>query len=97
MTSKQSIPAVINNLEKLTTTIQEVNTYFLTKVQKQVNTSLTLRNWLIGFILLSMNRAVKTGLHMARSSIRPLSERLAKRGLKSIRERNDSDSFCRII
>ncbi|MCU7549867.1 PDDEXK nuclease domain-containing protein [Chitinophagaceae bacterium LB-8] len=39
----------INNLERLAGLITETNQYFLHQVQKQVNTALTLRNWLIGY------------------------------------------------
>ena len=37
-----------NTLDNLATTIQDTNTFFLDKVQRQVNTALTLRNWIIG-------------------------------------------------
>ena len=38
-----------NTLENLATTIQDTNTFFLNKAQHQVNTALTLRNWIIGY------------------------------------------------
>lgn len=40
------------NIEGLVYSIQETNQYFLNQVQKQVNTALTLRNWVIGFYIL---------------------------------------------
>ncbi|MCW3463466.1 hypothetical protein [Chitinophaga nivalis] len=40
------------NIEKLVYSIQETNHYFLNQAQKQVNTALTLRNWVIGFYIL---------------------------------------------
>lgn len=41
----------VNSLEQLTAIIQQTNTYFLNRVQQQVNTALTIRNWLIGFYI----------------------------------------------
>ena len=41
----------INNLELLATVIKQANDFFLAKVQKQVNTALTLRNWVIGYYI----------------------------------------------
>lgn len=41
----------INNLEGLAKIIQQTNAYFLNKAQQQVNTALTIRNWLIGFYI----------------------------------------------
>jgi hypothetical protein len=41
----------VKNLEQLTTTIQQTNQYFLAQAQKQVNTSLTIRNWVIGYYI----------------------------------------------
>lgn len=38
-----------NNLEYLATNIQQTNSFFLDKVQRQVNTALTLRNLIIGY------------------------------------------------
>jgi predicted nuclease of restriction endonuclease-like (RecB) superfamily len=41
----------IKDIEELITLITETNTYFQKQVQKQVNVSLTLRNWFFGFYL----------------------------------------------
>lgn len=40
-----------NNLEGLVNAIQEANRFFLDQVQKQVNTSLTIRNWIVGYYI----------------------------------------------
>lgn len=37
-----------NNLEYLATNIQQTNSFFLDKGQRQVNTALTIRNLIIG-------------------------------------------------
>ena len=41
----------VKNLELLATAIEQVNSFFVDKVQKQVNSALTLRNWIIGFYI----------------------------------------------
>lgn len=41
----------ITNLERLATAIHKVNSFFVEKVQKQVNSALTLRNWIIGYYI----------------------------------------------
>lgn len=41
----------VKNLELLATAIQKVNRFFTEKVQKQVNSALTLRNWIIGYYI----------------------------------------------
>lgn len=50
---------VTNTLEHLTISIQETNTFFLNKAQKQVNTSLTLRNWVIGYYIVEYEQSGK--------------------------------------
>jgi predicted nuclease of restriction endonuclease-like (RecB) superfamily len=41
----------ISNLNGLVDAIRQANRFFLNQVQKQVNTSLTVRNWIIGYYL----------------------------------------------
>jgi hypothetical protein len=48
-----------NTLTSLSENIHAANTFFLRKAQKQVNTSLTLRNWLIGFYLVEYEQSGK--------------------------------------
>ena len=50
MKTNNNVPT-LNTLENLANIIQDTNTYFLNKVQKQVNTALTLRNWIIGYYI----------------------------------------------
>ena len=49
----------INNFESLATTIQQTNSFFLDKVQRQVNTALTLRNWIIGYYIVEYEQSGK--------------------------------------
>lgn len=80
MTNQKNIP-IINNLENLAITIQETNTFFLNKIHKQVNTALTLRNWLVGYYitLWSMNNQEKTGQPMENNSIKLSPKSLQRR------------------
>ncbi len=40
-----------NNFTDLVATIEQTDNYFLKQAQKQVNTALTVRNWLVGFYI----------------------------------------------
>ena len=87
MITKQNIP-VINNLENLATTIQEMNSFFLNKVQKQVNTALTLRNWMIGYYIVEYEQSGKDRAEYGKQLYKAIADKLVKKGLKSIRERH---------
>lgn len=78
----------VNNLEQLTTAIQQTNQYFLQQAQRQVNTALTLRNWLIGFYIFEYEQSGKDRATYGIGLYKALAERLLKNGLKSIRERH---------
>jgi len=58
MKTNKNVPT-LNTLENLASTIQNTNTYFLNKVQKQVNTALTLRNWIIGYYIAEYEQSGK--------------------------------------
>lgn len=78
----------MRNLEQLTNTIQQTNQYFLLQAQKQVNTSLTLRNWVIGFYILEYEQSGKDRADYGSGLYKAIAERLAQNGIKSIRERH---------
>ncbi len=78
----------VRNLEQLTNTIQQTNQYFLLQAQKQVNTSLTLRNWVIGFYILEYEQSGKDRANYGSGLYKAIAERLAQNGIKSIRERH---------
>jgi predicted nuclease of restriction endonuclease-like (RecB) superfamily len=78
----------VRNLEQLTNTIQQTNQYFLLQAQKQVNTSLTLRNWVIGFYILEYEQSGKDRADYGSGLYKAIAERLAQSGIKSIRERH---------
>ncbi|MCW3090039.1 MAG: cytoplasmic protein [Ferruginibacter sp.] len=78
----------INTLENLTTTIQDTNTFFVNKVLKQVNTALTLRNWIIGYYIAEYEQSGKDRADYGRQLYKAIAQGLAQKGLKSIRERH---------
>ena len=77
-----------NTIEALSQNIQTANAYFLNKAQKQVNTALTLRNWLIGYYIREYEQSGKDRADYGAKLYKEIAERLAKKGLKSIRERH---------
>ncbi|MEO7044583.1 MAG: PDDEXK nuclease domain-containing protein [Ferruginibacter sp.] len=78
----------INNIENLTNTISQTNTFFLDKVKKQVNTAMTLRNWIIGYYIVEYEQSGKDRAEYGKQLFKAISDRLIKKGVKSIRERH---------
>ena len=79
---------VINNFESLAATIQKTNSFFLNKVQKQVNTALTLRNWIIGYYIVEYEQSGKDRADYGLGLFKAIAKRLIKVGVKSLQERN---------
>lgn len=77
-----------NTFETLSRSIETTNSYFLQQAQKQVNTALTLRNWLIGFYIFEYEQSGKDRATYGTGLYKALADRLLKNGLKSIRERH---------
>ena len=80
--------STLNTLENLATTIQNTNTYFLNKVQKQINTALTLRNWIIGYYIVEYEQSGKDRAEYGKQLFKAIADKLIKKGVKSIRERH---------
>jgi predicted nuclease of restriction endonuclease-like (RecB) superfamily len=78
----------IENLQGLAKAIQDTNTYFTNKAQQQVNTALTIRNWLIGLYMVEYEQSGKDRADYGTGLYKALAERLLQNGLKSIRERH---------
>ena len=78
----------VNNFESLATTIQQTNSFFLDKVQRQVNTSLTLRNWIIGYYIVEYEQSGKDKADYGLGLFKAIAKRLIKMGVKSLQERN---------
>ena len=77
-----------NTIAALSENIQSVNAYFLNKAQKQVNTALTLRNWLIGYYIMEYEQSGKDRADYGAKLYKEVAQRIANKGLKSIRERH---------
>jgi len=71
-----------NNLERLVSVIQEANRFFLDQVQKQVNTSLTLRNWIVGCYIVEYEQNGQDRAEYGEQLFQKLAERLKRAGIK---------------
>jgi dGTP triphosphohydrolase len=80
--------STVNNLEQLTTTIHQTNKYFLNKAQKQVNTAMTLRNWLIGCHIIEYEQLGEDRAVYGQKVLETLAARLKAKGLKGMAETN---------
>ena len=78
----------VNNFESLATTIRQTNSFFLDKVQRQVNTALTLRNWIIGYYIVEYEQSGKDRADYGLGLFKAIAKRLIKMGVKSLQERN---------
>jgi len=87
MKTNKNVPT-LNTLENLATSIQNTNTFFLNKVQKQVNTAMTLRNWIIGYYIAEYEQSGKDRADYGKQLFKAIAQSLLKKGLKSIRERH---------
>jgi len=70
------------DLNYLINAIQRTNQYFLRQVQKQVNTSLTLRNWVIGHHLVEYEQRGKDRAAYGEKLYDMLALRLGESGIK---------------
>jgi len=86
MKTPKNVPS--NTLDSLATTIQQTNSFFLDKVQRQVNTALTLRNWIIGFYIIEYEQSGKDKADYGLGLFKAIAKRLLKMGVKSLQERN---------
>ena len=87
MKTIKNIPSE-NNLECLATTIQQTNSFFLDKVQRQVNTALTLRNLIIGYYIVEYEQSGKDRADYGLGLFKAIAKRLIKIGVKSLQERS---------
>lgn len=77
-----------SSIETLVNSIKETNHYFLNKVQKQVNTALTLRNWIIGFYIVEYEQNGNDRAVYGQKLYKEIASNLNKAGINSIRERH---------
>src|SRR5665213_2352629 len=78
----------VNNFESLAATIHQTNSFFLDKVQRQVNTALTLRNWIIGYYIVEYEQSGKDRADYGLRLFKAIAKRLIKMKVKSLQERN---------
>jgi len=76
MTKEKTTVSPVNNLEGLARAIKETNQLFLSQVQKQVNTSLTIRNWVIGYHIFEYEQKGEDRAQYGEELFKKLVERL---------------------
>ena len=64
--------------------IQAANKFFLDQTQRQVNTALTLRNWVIGHYIVEYEQKGKDRAEYGKRLVRNISELLKKAGIKGL-------------
>jgi predicted nuclease of restriction endonuclease-like (RecB) superfamily len=77
----------IRELSQLVTAIEIANTYFLTQIQKQVNTALTLRNWIIGRYIVEYEQKGEDRSQYGQQLFKEICNTLKQKGFRSISER----------
>jgi len=87
MTKKQ-IKTDLKSIDNLANAIQHTNEYFLNRVQKQVDTALTLRNWIIGYYIVEYEQKGEDRAVYGKKLYKEIANRIESRGIKSIRERH---------
>jgi len=75
---------MITDIKVLANAIQQANRFFLSQIQKQVNTSFTLRNWMIGYYLAEYEQNGKDRAEYGEQLYKKLSEKLKKKGVKGL-------------
>ena len=84
----EATPINVNGINDLVHSIQHANKFFLDQTQRQVNTALTLRNWVIGYYIVEYEQKGADRAEYGERLIRNLSERLTKAGIKGLSHRN---------
>jgi len=81
-------PVKIGGMSELVLAIGKANQLFRDQAQRQVNTSLTLRNWIIGFYIVEYEQNGKDRAEYGERLIRTISERLRDGGIKGLSYRS---------
>ena len=71
-------------MSELVLAIGKANQFFRDQTQRQVNTSLTLRNWIIGFFIVEYEQNGRDRAEYGEKLIRTISERLKDAGIKGL-------------
>jgi predicted nuclease of restriction endonuclease-like (RecB) superfamily len=78
----------LSGINDLVHAIQKANQFFLAQTQRQVNASLTLRNWIIGYYLAEYEQKGEDRSEYGERLIRNLSDRLKNAGIKGLSHSN---------
>ena len=78
----------MENLDDLSGHIFEVHRYFKNYAAKQINNSLTLRNWIVGYYLVEYEQSGKDRAEYGKETLKKLSEKLGKTDVKGFSDRN---------
>jgi predicted nuclease of restriction endonuclease-like (RecB) superfamily len=84
----ETTPINVISITELVQSIQTVNKFFLDQTQRQVNTALTLRNWVIGFYIVEYEQKGEDRAAYGGKLIKKLAERVKKEGTKGLSHRN---------
>lgn len=76
------------SIDLLANAIQEINNLFFSKVVRQVNIALTLRNWVIGYYIVEYEQGGDDRAVYGQRLYKVLVDRLKSKGLKSLGERS---------
>jgi predicted nuclease of restriction endonuclease-like (RecB) superfamily len=82
MEKQENNPSTINDLQQLTAAIRDTTDYFLKQAQRQVNASLTLRNWIIGHYLVEYEQQGEDRAKYREKLLKELAKELRKTGSK---------------
>jgi hypothetical protein len=88
MAKRKNEISSVNGLDKLAVAISQTNEYFLNQLKRQVNTTLTLRNWVIGFYIVEYEQEGKDRAIYGQKLFKEIADRLKAKGVKSIRDRH---------
>jgi DUF1016 N-terminal domain/YhcG PDDEXK nuclease domain len=84
--NETTMPA--SNFTELVATIEQTDTYFLKQVQKQINTALTVRNWLVGLYIVEYEQHGTDRAEYGKQLYKKIAGELQNQGIKGLQERN---------
>jgi predicted nuclease of restriction endonuclease-like (RecB) superfamily len=80
----ETTPTKISGINDLVHAIQSADQFFLDEVQRQVNTALTLRNWVIGYYIVEYEQNGKDRAEYGGQLFERLAERTKKTGIRGL-------------
>ena len=80
----ETAPIKISGINDLVHAIQSANQFFLDQTQRQVNTSLTLRNWVIGYYIVEYEQNGKDRAEYGGQLFEKLAGQMKKIGIKGL-------------